>query len=86
MAETLAIGTPLVTTNAGSIPEVVGDYASMVPVGDVAALGHAIRTVLDDPQYAAERSIQGRNWVRQRFHWDEVAARFEAVYTQSLTD
>lgn len=85
MAETLAIGTPLVTTNAGSIPEVVGEYASMVSAGDVGALRSAVQAVLDDPEAAELRSKRGRAWVEKRFHWDEVAARFEAVYTQSLS-
>jgi glycosyltransferase involved in cell wall biosynthesis len=85
MAETLAIGTPLVTTNAGSIPEVVGKYASMVPVGDVKALSEAIKTVLDNPDAAQIQSQAGRKWVKKRFHWHEVAARFEVVYEESIS-
>ncbi len=84
MAETLAIGTPLVTTNAGSIPEVVGQHASMVVAGDSKALNIAIQAVFDDPNAASTRSKEGRLWVEKRFHWDEVAARFEEVYMQCL--
>jgi glycosyltransferase involved in cell wall biosynthesis len=84
MAETLAIGTPLVTTNAGSIPEVVGEYASMVVAGDVPALSKAIQAVLASPDAAQVQSEAGREWVKKRFHWHEVAARFEKVYSQSM--
>ena len=84
MAETLAIGTPLVTTNAGSIPEVVGSYASMVPAGDARALSKAIKTVFEQPDKALSQSKAGRAWVKKRFHWHEVAARFETVYEQSI--
>ena len=81
MAEAMAVGTPLVTTNVGSVPEVVGPHAVLVAPGDVEGLSSAIHQTLNNEIETTRRSSNGKEWVRSCFHWDEVAARFEAVYS-----
>jgi len=44
--EAMAAGVPVVTTAAGSIPEVVGDGAVIVPARNAEALAHALDAVL----------------------------------------
>ena len=46
--EAQTVGVPVVATRAGSIPEVAGTGAELVPVGDGDALAAAITRVLDD--------------------------------------
>ncbi len=46
--EAMTVGTPVVTTTVGSLPEVVGDAAVMVPPGEADALAEAIASVIDD--------------------------------------
>ena len=53
-------GTPLVATRAGGMPELFGDAADLVPVGDAAALADAVVRVLTDPAHAAELAEAGR--------------------------
>ena len=48
LLEAQGAGTPVVATRAGSIPEVAGDGAELVPVGDVDALAVALFRVLGD--------------------------------------
>jgi glycosyltransferase involved in cell wall biosynthesis len=82
--EALRAGTPLVSTRAGGIPELVGVGAELVPVGDAAALADAVVRVLGDPGYAAELVGAGR---RQAADWpDEAAAgrQIVAVYRELL--
>jgi glycosyltransferase involved in cell wall biosynthesis len=82
--EALRAGTPLVSTRAGGIPELVGAGAELVPVGDAAALADAVVRVLDDPARAAELAAAGR---AQAAGWpDEQAAgrRIVAVYRELL--
>ena len=87
MLETLATGQALVTTSAGSIPEVVGkdgEWAELVPPDDVDALRAAILRSLSgsstmaphDPQRAAAR----REYVRARFSWESTAKAFVKLY------
>jgi glycosyltransferase involved in cell wall biosynthesis len=46
--EAMAHGVPVVASTAGSLPEVLGDAALLVPPADVDALATALVTVLDD--------------------------------------
>jgi len=44
--EAMAAGVPVVATDAGSLPEVLGSAATLVPVGDVDALAGALASAL----------------------------------------
>jgi len=82
--EALRAGTPLVSTRAGGIPELVGDAADLVPVGDAQALADALDRVLTDPAHAAALGEAGH---RQAAQWpDEAGAgrRVVAVYRELL--
>ncbi|MGZ8751320.1 MAG: glycosyltransferase family 4 protein [Pseudonocardia sp.] len=82
--EALQAGTPLISTRAGGIPELVGAGAELVPVGDAAAFADAVVRVIGDPARAAELAEAGR---RQAASWpDEEAAgrRLVAVYRELL--
>jgi glycosyltransferase involved in cell wall biosynthesis len=82
--EALRAGTPLISTRAGGIPELVGSGAELVPVGNAAALADAVVRVLGDPVHAASLADAGR---RQAAGWpDEAAAgrRLVAVYRELL--
>ena len=52
VVEALAVGTPVIATAAGGVPEVVrdGENGLLVPVGDASALATAIRRYLADPE------------------------------------
>jgi glycosyltransferase involved in cell wall biosynthesis len=64
--EALRAGVPLVATAVGGIPELVGDAAVLVPPGDAAALGRAVRELLADPRRRAELAkagpLQAETW------------------------
>ncbi|SDG10280.1 Glycosyltransferase involved in cell wall bisynthesis [Blastococcus aurantiacus] len=82
--EALRTGTPLVSTRAGGIPELVGEAADLVPVGDAPALADALHRVLADPAHATALGEAGR---RQAEQWpDEAGAgrRVVAVYRELL--
>ncbi|UOY02646.1 glycosyltransferase family 4 protein [Blastococcus sp. PRF04-17] len=82
--EALRAGTPLVSTRAGGLPELLGDGAALVPVGDAGALADAVVRVLTDPAHAAELVERGR---RQASTWPDeegAARRLVAVYRELL--
>jgi len=93
-AELMACATPLVVSDAGAIPEVVGPHglcADIVPPGDVDALTQALAGLLDDPERRARYGAAGRARVEELFSWRAVAAATadayeEAVVSTSSTD
>ena len=77
--EAQTVGVPVVATRAGSIPEVAGDGAELVPVGDDDALAAAITRVLDDDGRRAELVAAGHQNVA-RFSWTATAEALVGVY------
>ena len=59
VAEAMARGCPVVTTDAATLPEVAGGAADLVPVGDVDALAGALLRMVEDPAHRAERAAAG---------------------------
>jgi len=81
--EAMACGTPLVCSNAASLPEVVGDAAIMVDPYDVEGLAEAMRRVLADADLQAELRAKGLARAK-RFTWERAARETVAVYREVL--
>jgi glycosyltransferase involved in cell wall biosynthesis len=58
--EAMRAGRPLVATAVGGLPDLVADGAVLVPAGDAAALGAAVRRLLDQPAEAAALGERAR--------------------------
>jgi glycosyltransferase involved in cell wall biosynthesis len=72
--EAMACATPLVTTDAGALPEVVGSEAGLrVRAGDVGELTAALQQVLDSPALAERLGRAGRLRVLDRYTWRATA-------------
>lgn len=80
--QAMAAGVPVVTTDAGSIPEVVGDAAVTVPIGDTAALAEALAHVLDDAEFASGLRAAGRQRAAT-FSWESLADGMGALYAEA---
>jgi alpha-1,3-rhamnosyl/mannosyltransferase len=81
--EALACGTPVVASDRGGLPEVVGDAALGVDPTSVDALREAMYTLaVQEPLRAA---LRARGLARARaFSWRHVAAATIAVYQEAL--
>lgn len=82
--EAMACGTPVVTTNAGSLPELVGDAAFTVDPDDVRGLGGAIIATLVQDNLRADLRRKGLRQVQQ-FGWDATAHETLLVYDRVLS-
>lgn len=79
LLEAMACGSPVVTSSAGSLPEIAGDAALIVSPRDPVALAAAIERILTEP--ALREELQRRGLQRAAtFSWDRTAAETRAVY------
>lgn len=80
--EAWALGTPVVASRAGGIPEAVrdGDNGRLVEAGDPAALRAALAALLDDPAARARLAEGGRAALSSRFSPELNAGRMLSLY------
>jgi glycosyltransferase involved in cell wall biosynthesis len=83
LLEAMACGTPVVSSNASSLPEVVGDAGLLVDPSDVEGLCSALRQLLEDEPLRQALSAAGRVRAR-RFSWQRTASETVQVYREVL--
>jgi glycosyltransferase involved in cell wall biosynthesis len=81
--EAMAAGVPVVACAAGAVPEVVGDAALVVPVGDEVALAEALVSVLDDADVAAGLAAAGRRRAAE-FTWTRCGDGLVSLYREAI--
>jgi len=79
--EAMAHGTPVVTSNTSSIPEVVGNAAIMVNPENVFEIQRALYRVLLDQNLREKLKARGVEQA-QKFSWDESVGRMLKVYKE----
>ena len=77
--EAMACGTPVITSNVSSMPEVAGDAALLVDPYDVDAIAKAIHRVLTDNSLRETLVKEGLERVKQ-FSWQKCAEETIKVY------
>ncbi|MCX7839332.1 MAG: glycosyltransferase family 4 protein [Anaerolineae bacterium] len=82
--DAMASGTPVITSNAASLPEVVGDAALQVSPTDEDALADAIIRVLTDPALREQMIARGLAQAA-RFAWTRAAHETMALYRAVFT-
>jgi glycosyltransferase involved in cell wall biosynthesis len=79
LLEAMACGCPVVTSRAGSCPEVVGDAAPLVDPRDVAGIADAAATILSYPQLAQMLVESGLRRAKE-FSWERCARETLALF------
>jgi glycosyltransferase involved in cell wall biosynthesis len=80
--EAMACGTPVVTSNVSSLPEVVGDAAIQVNPENVFEIARGIRDALLDDALRARLIQEGREHASQ-FSWDRTAREVLEIYNET---
>lgn len=83
--EAMACGTPVITGNRTSLPEVVGDAGTMVDPYDPEAFAQALRNVLYSDALRKDMSARGLERAKL-FSWDRTAQEVRAVYSQVFNE
>jgi glycosyltransferase involved in cell wall biosynthesis len=78
--EAMACGCPVASSNAGSLPEVVGDAARLFDPFDPEAIAAGVDEVLRDPDEWSRRGIEHA----RGFSWERTAREHDAVYGELM--
>jgi glycosyltransferase involved in cell wall biosynthesis len=84
--EAMACGVPVVSTDGGALPEVVGDAGVIVPAKNVDALVEAIDALLQDPNKRAKLGARGKQRIEEHFCWHVCARQMTDYYRQVLAN
>ena len=80
--EAMASGTPVVTSNVSSLPEVAGDAALLVDPYDPRAIGDGMYRVLTDETLRRDLRCRGLARARQ-FSWETSVRRVREIYAEA---
>jgi len=82
LIEAMACGVPVVGSDCGEIPNVVGDAGLIFPEGDMGALRECLMRLMRDLDLWADLARRGRERVLAHFTQAQVAAQTVAVYRE----
>lgn len=77
--EAMACGTPVITSNQSSLPEVAGDSAVLIDPTDIDSMVKAACRIKQEPQYRQQLIDSGLSRVKS-FSWDHTAERVAQIY------
>jgi alpha-1,3-rhamnosyl/mannosyltransferase len=81
--EAMACGTPVIVSDASSLPEVVGESGFKIPPRDIQAWADALRTAYHDATWRESAGQHGLNETR-RYNWALTAQTVVNTYRQAL--
>lgn len=84
--EAMACGRPVITSNLGSLPELVqdGENGLLVPPGDAHALAGAIRKVTEDRELAARMGLNSLERVKRHHTWEHHMETLMDLFQQTI--
>ena len=82
LIEAMAAGCPVVGTNSGEIPHVIGNAGIVVPERDIGQLRAVLRRLIEDPTLRAHLAACGRARVQRHFTHAVVARRLAGCLEQ----
>ena len=83
LIEGMACEVPVIASDSGEIPHVVGDAGLIFPEGDAVALADRIEQIARNPSFANQLFQRGLKRVKE-FTWETIADRTHEVYQAIL--
>ncbi|KKG11799.1 glycosyl transferase family 1 [Methanosarcina mazei] len=85
LLEALAVGTPVVASNVGGIPQILdnGKYGLLAESGNVEDFAQKIITLIKNKSLRNELSEKGKQRVKE-YSWDDIASKTIELYSSIL--
>ncbi|MGI6367596.1 MAG: glycosyltransferase family 4 protein [Anaerolineae bacterium] len=84
LIEAMACGTPVIGSDSGEIPHVIGEGGLVVPEGDASALSNALRRLQEDAALRRNLVERGRRRVLEHYTQARIADETIAFYRATL--
>jgi glycosyltransferase involved in cell wall biosynthesis len=84
LIEAHACQVPVIGSDSGAIPDVVGQGGLVVPEGDATAIAQAIETLRMNPSMGRAMGEAGRRQVEAHYTWRRVAEKMYGIYQDVL--
>lgn len=84
VTEALALGTPVIGSRVGGIPDLLGEDGRLFEAGDVDALTDLMVSAARDREGGEALAAAGRIRVAQGYTWERVALRHEEIYRAAI--
>jgi glycosyltransferase involved in cell wall biosynthesis len=82
--EAHACGVPVIGSDSGAIPDVIGEGGIVVPEADANSLATAIKALNFDRAAASRMGRSGHSQVKAHYTWDQIAARMHRIYQRVM--
>uniref|UniRef100_UPI0035A05580 glycosyltransferase family 4 protein n=1 Tax=Prevotella heparinolytica TaxID=28113 RepID=UPI0035A05580 len=82
--ESMACGTPVITSNCSSLPEVAGEGGVLVNPSDFNEIAEALLRLENDTEYYQAQSAYGLARVK-RFSWQQTTEDYRKIYNEITT-
>jgi glycosyltransferase involved in cell wall biosynthesis len=84
--EAMACKVPVVGSNSGAIPEVVGGAGLLFPEGDAVALASCLRRLMESPALRKELAEQGYARAMSLYTQERIADQTAQFYRQMIAE
>ena len=84
LIEAMACETPVIGSNSGEIPHVLGDAGLIFQEGDTDDLAHKLQLLMDSPPLSAELATKGRRRVLTKYTHQRIAEKTYQVFQEVL--
>jgi glycosyltransferase involved in cell wall biosynthesis len=83
-AEAMSCGVPVISSDGGALPEVVGSAGVVVPARDDFAIADAVNGLFADRKLLKELGQAGIDRVKKRFNWEKAVMDIIRVYKRFI--
>jgi glycosyltransferase involved in cell wall biosynthesis len=84
--EAMSCEIPLVATNTASIPELVGEFASLVSPKSENELSESIKNIFNNYQEYEKIAESGRQHIIDNFNWLKITQEYEEMIFKTIQD